>query len=148
MVSDLHWMGFQRARIMPHLHLSYRVWIAPAIAFSRTNPAFIPEGFEPSVQYYSASDNHYFHWTDATNDSARQLADKFVVRFPEIVAMCEGRDWAYAGWLAELVGHLENEAGRLPVVMQECQSACKRDPRSASNRDPLGDDAGAGGDGR
>ncbi|WP_323494289.1 hypothetical protein, partial [Sphingomonas sp. 10B4] len=29
-----------------------------------------------------------------------------------------------------------------------CQSACRRDPRSASNRDPLGDDACAGGDGR
>jgi len=37
-----------------------------------------------------------------------------------------------------------------PTVAQvsDCQSACKRDPRSASNRDPLGDDACAGGDGR
>ena len=34
------------------------------------------------------------------------------------------------------------------VASLTCQSACKRDPRSASNRDPLGDDACAGGDGR
>ena len=119
MVSEMHRMGYQWARFMPHMHLSYRVWIAPAEAFSSINPAFIRGGFEPSIQYYSASDNEYFHWTDARNDTARQLAEKFIVRFPDIAARCRGRDWAYAGWLAELLGVLEEEVGRLPLVMQE-----------------------------
>ncbi|WP_153401311.1 hypothetical protein [Polymorphobacter fuscus] len=119
MVSEMHRMGYQWARFMPNMHLSYRVWIAPAGAFSRINPAFIPGEAEPSIQYYSASENEYFHWTDAKNDTARQLAEKFIVRFPEISARCRGRDWAYAGWLAELLGVLEDEVGRLPLVMQD-----------------------------
>jgi hypothetical protein len=119
MISELHRMGYQWARFMPHMHLSYRVWIAPAEAFSQINPAFIAGEFEPSIQYYSASENDYFHWTDAKNDTARQLAEKFIVRFPDISAKCQGRDWAYAGWLAELLGVLEDEVGRLPLVMDE-----------------------------
>jgi len=76
MVSELHRMGYQWARFMPHMHMAYRVWIAPAEAFSGINPAFIPGGFEPSIQYTSASENNYFDWTDAKNDTARQLAEK------------------------------------------------------------------------
>lgn len=119
MVSELHRMGYQWARFMPHMHMAYRVWIAPAEAFSSVNPAFIRGGFEPSIQYSSASENNYFDWTDAKDDTARQLADKFVKRFPEIAQLCRGRDWAYAGWLAELLGVLEAEVGRLPVIVAE-----------------------------
>lgn len=51
MVSELHRMGYQRARFMPHMHLSYRVWIAPAEAFSMVNPAFIPGAPDVGIQY-------------------------------------------------------------------------------------------------
>jgi hypothetical protein len=50
---------------------------------------------------------------------ARALAEKFVQRFPRVAAECEGRDWAYAGWLLELTGLLERKPSRLPFVLAE-----------------------------
>lgn len=121
MVSELHRMGYQRARIMPFEYpLAYRVYIGPAEIFSARNYAYF-EATEDECYagYSSASDNHYFDWPDATADSARALADKFVQRFPAIISRCAGGDWAYAGWLADLLGVLEKNPGRLPIVMSE-----------------------------
>lgn len=121
MVSELHRMGYQRARIMPFEYpLAYRVYIGPADLFSPRNGAY-SEGADGGafVGYSSASENHYFEWADASGDTARQLADKFVERFPAIVERCAGRDWAYAGWLAELLSVIEENPGRLPIVMAE-----------------------------
>jgi hypothetical protein len=36
-------------------------------------------------------------WRDATTDTVRQLADKFMKRFPESLRDCEGQDGGY--WL-------------------------------------------------
>jgi hypothetical protein len=44
---------------------------------------------------------------------ARELADKFEVRFREITEAGRGRDWAYAGWYVEMLGVAER--GDLPV---------------------------------
>lgn len=119
MVSELHRIGYQRARFMPYVGLSYRLLIAPAEAFSSRNPAFVHGEFEPCARFCSASGNSYFEWNDAGQDTARQLAEKFVQRFPDLATRCAGRDWRYAGWLAELLGVLEQDAGRLPVVMED-----------------------------
>jgi hypothetical protein len=42
-----------------------------------------------------------------------------VVRFPTICEEGRGRDWAYAGWLSELIGVLEKMPGALPLVLDE-----------------------------
>ena len=46
--------------------------------------------------------------------SARQLAVAFLERFPEIARHGQGRDWAYAGWLLEVLG--QAEAGD-PIIL-------------------------------
>jgi hypothetical protein len=39
--------------------------------------------------------------------SARKLAQRFVERFPSICERSIGLDWAYAGWLTDVLGHAE-----------------------------------------
>lgn len=120
MVSELHHMGFQRLRFMPYLResIAYRVLIGPVSCFSVANGCHAKSEF-PGVTYSSASENEYFGWTDATSDDARKLAVKFVERFPEIARYGSGRDWAYAGWLLELLGAMEKYPNRLPDVFSQ-----------------------------
>ena len=119
MISELHRMGFQRLRFMPYEYpLAYRIEIAPVSCFSAANGCYAKDA-QPSVTYSSGSENAYFEWTDAKSDDARELSVKFVRRFPEIVQSGSGRDWAYAGWLLELLGALEKFPNRLPVLFSE-----------------------------
>jgi len=60
----------------------------------------------------------YFGWADTACDNARSLALKFIDRFPDIACQAKGRDWEYAGWLAELVGFLE-QGDWIPAVWWE-----------------------------
>jgi len=135
MVSELHRMGYQRLRVMPYEYpLAWRLTVAPSSVFSKHNGAFIPDdmrragrgelarelaifdGFFPT--YSSSSENEYFDWKDAKSDDARALAEKFIVRFSGVTKDGKGRDWAYAGWLAELLGYLES-GDILPFVFSE-----------------------------
>lgn len=119
MVSELHRMGYQRLRIMPYAHpLAWRLAIAPAEDFCVHNGAALRQISVDVPVYSSASEDAYFDWTDTSGDNARQLAEKFVQRFPGISERGRGRDWAYAGWLAELVGFLEG-GDFLPVMEWE-----------------------------
>ena len=74
---------------------------------------------EVGVTYSSGSENEYFGWADAKSDRARELAVKFADRFPEIVKSGLGRDWAYSGWLVELIGAIERFPNRIPVLLSE-----------------------------
>jgi hypothetical protein len=123
MVSELHRMGFQRLRIFPYEYpLAWRLCVAPRCACSRCNGAYVPQLddalYEHQPTYSSASENEYFNWKDARTDDARHLAMKFVQRFPVSAERGQGRDWEYAGWLAELLGVLER-GDLLPIVMAE-----------------------------
>lgn len=122
MVAELHRLGYQNIRIHPYVHpLAYRVLVAPSEVFSSHNGACSVSGLladEPPTTYSSASGTQYFGWTDAATDNARDLAEKFIARFPEVAGAGQGRDWTYAGWLAELVGFLE-QGNRLPFVSEE-----------------------------
>lgn len=118
MVGELHRQGYQRLRIFPHLYpLAWRCEIGPIEQFSRVNGAWCPKDGE-RARYSGASGNRYFEWDDSATDSARSLAAKFLIRFPEVAASGRGRDWEYAGWLSELLGVLERDAV-LPIVMAE-----------------------------
>jgi hypothetical protein len=121
MVSELHRLGYQRLRIMPYFHpLAWRLAIGSADVFSPRNGAWFEDAhFDDCVTYSSASRTAYFQWEDAHTDNARQLADKFVVRFSALCERGRGRDWAYAGWMSELLGVMERE-NALPFVMEEC----------------------------
>jgi hypothetical protein len=120
MVGELHRMGFQLLRIAPYEYpLAWRCTVAPKLACSQINGAFVVEDMGQWPTYSSASENHYFGWRDAETDDARALAAKFIARFPEVVEAGKGRDWAYAGWLVELLGVLERHPGLMPIVVAE-----------------------------
>jgi hypothetical protein len=132
MVSELQRMGFQRLRIFPYEYpLAWRLCVAPRAACHIRNGAYVSSAAfdafsdhsEPSlhtrlVTYSAASERDYFGWTDARTDSARDLADKFIQRFPAAAAIGRGRDWEYAGWLDELMSELE-KGPRLPFLTAE-----------------------------
>jgi hypothetical protein len=120
MVTELHKMGYQKLRIMPYMHpLAWRLAVGPKDSFSEKNGASLKNinGGWDDVPIFSSACN-YFEWTDAETDNARALAEKFVTRFSEVASRGLGRDWAYAGWLSELLGELEG-GDFLPVVEWE-----------------------------
>jgi hypothetical protein len=45
----------------------------------------------------------YFLWPDAGEDSPRQLAEKFLARFPALAEAGRGMDKPYADWYAEML---------------------------------------------
>lgn len=113
-VSELHRLGYQRARIMPYMYpLAWRLAIGSADCFSPENGAVCPLGADTLIL-----SNGDFCWSDAGQDTARQLAEKFIARHSTLAQRCAGRDWAYAGWLDELMGFLEH-GDWLPVMAWE-----------------------------
>ena len=134
MVSELHRMGFQRLRFMPYMYpIAYRIQIASISYFAVANGCHM-KAAEVGVTYSSSSpgtDDKYFGWTDAKSDGARELAVKFADRFPEVAKSgLGGRDWAYAGWLVELIGVLETFPNRIPVLFSEYSSEKLHEMRS------------------
>ena len=110
MVHELHKVGYQRLRINAGIAptgLSWRCVIAPAVPQA---------GIEPA-RYTSAAGRRYFDWDDAGQDTSRQLAAKFLARFPALCAAGAGLDFAYAGWLSWMLG--KAEAGNLPVFFAD-----------------------------
>ena len=93
--------------------------MGPKDSFSEINGASLRmvNGSWDDVPIFSSACN-YFEWTDAETDNARELAEKFVTRFPDVAKRGLGRDWVYAGWLSELLGALEG-GDFLPVVEWE-----------------------------
>jgi len=60
------------------------------------------------IAYYStAESSEYFGWTDAQRDNSRELAERFMQRFPKLVSMGNGRDWNYSGWYVSVLGVAE-----------------------------------------
>lgn len=72
------------------------------------------------ASYSTGQHDRYFDWPDAPGRSAEELAGMFAERFPQIVQKGEGRDWAYAGWLTEIIGRAERRVQpTLPVFFAD-----------------------------
>ncbi len=136
MLGELHKAGFQRLRAMPFSSPSgmhWRFWIAPVELFYRNHGAVAADQDSPGVVrephlrtlakdmacYTSgqAAGGAFFNWADAANDSARDLAAKFIVRFPIIAQAGMGWDYAYSGWFQRVLGLVEY--GLFPIVMDD-----------------------------
>jgi hypothetical protein len=101
MVLELHRMGYQRLRIAPGISPSGFYWrcvVVPVTNVRREHGARQQAYDGLSAGYTSADGTAYFHWQDAGDDSPRELAEKFVVRFPELAAAGRGMDKPYADW--------------------------------------------------
>jgi hypothetical protein len=114
MVHELHKAGYQRLRVLPFLSPSggyWRAWITFADNVAADGYTLIDWDYEGRGQtvakYTSGQEAEYFGWKDATGQDARQLAQLFIDRFPAICGRSVGLDWAYAGWLTDVLGHAE-----------------------------------------
>ncbi len=111
MVHELHKAGYQLIRISPGLSPSGLHWRCPITCAANIAPdGFSIKAASPATGLfvpYTSADPGYFGWTDAAAFSARQLAVRFLHAFPLLAQAGLGRDWAYAGWLTEALGVVE-----------------------------------------
>lgn len=119
MVQVLHARGYRRLRIVPGMSPSgchWRCGVTHVANISRSHGAMDCQG-DDIAYYTSASEDEYFDWTDARDDTPEQLADKFVERFPELARKGEGEDPAYAAWYRGMLSVAEEDA--LPVAYSD-----------------------------
>lgn len=110
MVHELHKAGFQRLRIhsgMAPNGMHWRCEIS-SVNVSKISDANLYKAKE-LARYTSGTEDLYFNWEDARKDSPRQLAAKFIERFPDVAGDGFGSDWAYAGWFVEMLGFAERD---------------------------------------
>ena len=112
MVHELHKAGYQRIRILPYLSPSgghWRCTITPSANVADDGFHLIDDsGTRLVARYTTGQDNRYFDWAGSENDSARELAVRFIKEFPDIAQGGAGRDWMYAGWLTDVLGRAES----------------------------------------
>lgn len=117
-LSELHRFGYQQLRGMPYFNaLGFRFAIAPRGYFADNGIAIPARKLSDDLVAITGA-GHYFNWPDTDGNDARTLAEKFIMRFPEIALAGKGRDWEYAGWLSELIGFLE-QGDTIPTVWWE-----------------------------
>lgn len=110
MVHEAHKRGYQLLRIMPGLSPSGMHWrcsIFPAQSASGTHGAMVAHD-QPQARYTTADGRRYFGWRDAADVGPRTLCAMFLARYPEIADRAHGRDYEYAGWFVELLGHVDS----------------------------------------
>ena len=105
MVSELHDMGYQQLRIAPAVAPSGLFWRLSICAASNTRPDHGAEMqvWDKGVHYSSGGGDEYFGWRDTANDSPKELAQKFVERFPDLATEGKGDDPDYARWYKEML---------------------------------------------
>ena len=123
-VHELHRAGYQLVRFssgMAPSGLYWRCSITHAGNMSDDGLRIVNPSLREEVASYSTgSQDRYFDWSDTPGCTAKELALLFAERFPQIVQMGRGRDWAYAGWLTEIIGRAERGGpSGLPVFFAD-----------------------------
>jgi len=105
MVAELHAMGYEQLRIAPSVAPSGLFWRLSITSAENTRADHGAEmrDYDFGTHYSSGSGTDYFGWLDAARDSATELAEKFVERFPEIAIAGKGRDPGYVRWYSEML---------------------------------------------
>lgn len=119
MVHELHKAGYQFLRIsagMSPAGTHWRCHITPASNIAENGWEVVD--WSAAVASYSTGDeDRYFGFKDAPGKSARELADMFLSRFPQLMEHAAGRDHEYAGWYVDMLGAAEH--GRLPIFFAD-----------------------------
>ena len=113
MVHELHKAGFQRLRVLPYDNGSGTAWRAEIThsdnvaddGFTLIDHDVEEKGIVAS--YSTGQGNQYFGWSDAPTADARGLARLFIKRYGHLCNLAQGLDWAYAGWLVDVIGWAE-----------------------------------------
>ncbi len=124
MVHELHKAGYQQLRICPGMSgcgTSWRAAITHKENTLKSHGAMIAENEKDVAYYTSAQRNFYFNWSDAQNDTTRQLAQKFLERFPDICMKGRGLDYEYSGWYVQMLGL--SERGMFPYCYADYYEA-------------------------
>ncbi len=111
MVHELHKAGYQRIRILPAMAPSgvhWRCTITDAGNFTPDGLGLRDPHGDRVARYTSGDGARYFGWDDGPTLTARLLAKRFLSAFPVIAEHGAGRDWAYAGWLTDVLGRAEH----------------------------------------
>lgn len=105
MVGELHAMGYECLRIAPSVAPSGLFWRLSICAADNTLPEHGAEihDFDRAAHYSSGGERRYFDWTDAADDAPRQLAEKFVARFPILAEQGKGSDPDYVRWYLDML---------------------------------------------
>lgn len=114
MVGELHKAGYQHIRVIPSVAPNGSFWRADITYAANLDHEGLTPGDGKVVRYSTGDGSQFFGWQDAASMNARQLADRFLTEFPEIAANGEGRDWAYTGWLMEVIAQAEQGE---PVIL-------------------------------
>ncbi len=119
LVSKLHLHGYQCLRIAPGMSSSGMHWrcsITPVVNILACHGAQLQD-WEKAVTYSSSMQRNYFNWNGAAHCTPNQLAEIFIIRFPEMVAAEYGPDWSYAGWYVDMLHKTYPNA--LPVAYSD-----------------------------
>ena len=129
MVHELHKQGYQNLGVYTGMSSSgahWRCYLTPCSDFyidAENNQVYLIN-YDVNPHYSTGeSGNCYFNWDDAKQDNSRQLAIKFIERFPRLIEQCKGTNFEYAGWLTYMLGI--SETGALPVMYREYYEANK-----------------------
>lgn len=122
MVHELHKASYQRIRFWSGMAPSGMHWrcnITHDGNIAEDNLSLKDHG-DPGLiaRYTSGSGDRYFDWDDAPGRSAKELASRFIDRFPLIAQAGDGLDWPYAGWLTDILGEAEL-TGKLPIFFAD-----------------------------
>lgn len=122
MVHELHKAGFQRLRVLPYSNDSGTAWRAEITYVDNVgDDGFSTIDHDPDqagkvARYSTAQGNQYFGWVDVASADARELARLFLTRFPHLCNLGQGLDWAYAGWLVDVIGWAEQSADESGLI--------------------------------
>lgn len=115
MVHELHKAGYQLLRVCFGTSADGGTWRCSLLSARHVNlDGWTPRQGISALRYESDGAHPFFGWRDASGKTARELAFCLLERQPRFMATCLGRDWAYAGWLTELLGPAEN--GLVPAL--------------------------------
>lgn len=119
LVSVLHRRGYEKLRVFPYEYpAAYRLGVLPRQYFSVHNGAWVPKNMPlMAMVHSSAAGNRAFGWLDALDDTPEQLADKYILRFPEEAGDSLGSDPAYAAWFEQLLRYTRQ--GGFPAMAAE-----------------------------
>lgn len=106
MVGELHTMEYEGLRIYAGLSASGIHWRIE-IGVDR---------FPEKARYSTAQGAEYFGWDDAHSDTPKELAQKFLLRFPAIARAAKKKARKYREWYSTML----SETAPLGVLRQYC----------------------------
>jgi hypothetical protein len=125
MLEELHRQGYEQLRIIPGMSASgmyYRACITPAMNVYMDHGAVAVKDKLVAANT-SANGEALFEWDDAAKSSIPELAQLFVLRFPEIAELGHAPDPAYAAWFQLALACARR--GEFPVAYDSLSSRKK-----------------------